>query len=144
MSLQIDLFQHVTASSWMHTILYSQCWRRCYPRYETLRQHSRKQHLLCSTGPSDCCPEAEPQEQSGLTLYTLASWLQKQKARSNLYMVIFTFIGYFILVLCNFSLPHCLGFISLLCHFYLPATLSGLKPTLFFFLILLPATLPPL
>jgi hypothetical protein len=38
---------------------------------------------------SKCCA----QEQRGLTLYTLASILQNQKARSNPYMVIFNCIG---------------------------------------------------
>jgi hypothetical protein len=58
-----------------------------------------------STDPADSCPKAEPREQRGLTLYTLANRLQKQKARSNPYMVIFNFIGYFILVLGAFPLP---------------------------------------
>jgi hypothetical protein len=55
-------------------------------------------------------------------------------------MVIFNFIGYFILVLHDFPLPGTTwpfscsdfsGFISLLCHPYLPATFSGLRPRLF-------------
>jgi hypothetical protein len=54
----------------------------------------------------DSCPKAKPQEQRGLTLYTLVSRLQKQKAKSNPYMVIFNFIGYFILVLCDFPLSN--------------------------------------
>jgi hypothetical protein len=57
-----------------------------------------------STDSVDSCPKAEPPEQRHLTLYTLASRLQKQKARSNPYMVIFNFIGYFILVLRDFPL----------------------------------------
>jgi hypothetical protein len=74
----------------------------------------------------------------GLTLYTLASRLQKQKARSNSYMVIFNFIGYFILVLRDFSPPHC--YVTLLMfgflRFYLSAMPSlppcyFLRPTLF-------------
>jgi hypothetical protein len=73
-------------------------------------------------------------------LYTLASRLQKQKARFNPYIVILNFIGYFTLVLCDFPLPGATwpslcpnfsGFISLLCHPYLPATFSGLRPRLF-------------
>jgi hypothetical protein len=88
----------------------------------------------------DSCPKAEPWEQRGLTLYTLASRLQKQKARSNPYIVIFNFIGYFTLVLRDFPLPGSAwppscsdfsGFSSLLCHPYLPATFSGLRPGLF-------------
>jgi hypothetical protein len=58
-----------------------------------------------STDSVDSCPKAEPRQQRGLTLYTLASRLQKQKARSNPCMVIFNFIGYFTLVLCDFPLP---------------------------------------
>jgi hypothetical protein len=57
-----------------------------------------------STDSVDSCPRAEPQEQRDLTLNTLASRLEKQKARSNPYMVIFNFIGYFIPVLCDFPL----------------------------------------
>jgi hypothetical protein len=94
-----------------------------------------------STNSMDSCPKAEPREQRGLTLYTLASRLQKQKARSNPYMVVFNFIGYFTLVLCGFLLPGATwpsscsdfsGFISLSCHPYLPATFSGLRLRLFF------------
>jgi hypothetical protein len=48
--------------------------------------------------------KAGPREQRGLTLCTLASKLQKQKARSNPYMVIFNFTGYFTLVLRDFPL----------------------------------------
>jgi hypothetical protein len=88
----------------------------------------------------DSCPKAEPREQRGLPLYTLASRLQKQKPKSNPYMVIFNFIGYFALVLCDFPLSGATwpsscsdfsDFISLLCHPYLPATSSGLRPRLF-------------
>jgi hypothetical protein len=95
-----------------------------------------------STEPMDLCPKAERWEQRGLTFYTLASSLQKQKARSNPYVVIFNFIGYFSLVLCDFPFPGAMwpsscsdfsGFISLLCHPCLPATFSGLKPRLFSF-----------
>jgi hypothetical protein len=40
-------------------------------------------------------PKAEPQKQRGLALYTLASRLQKQEART--YMVVWISIVYFIL-----------------------------------------------
>jgi hypothetical protein len=43
----------------------------------------------------DSCPKAEPQEQRS----------QKQKARSNPYVIIYNFIGYFTLVLHDFPLP---------------------------------------
>jgi hypothetical protein len=43
--------------------------------------------------------QRQPWEQSFLTLFTVASRLQKQKARSNTYVAIFNFIGYFTLVL---------------------------------------------
>jgi hypothetical protein len=66
-----------------------------------------------STDSADSWPKAETREQTGLTLCTLASRLQKQKAGSNQYMVIFNFIDYFILVLHDFfpspvlhDLPH--------------------------------------
>jgi hypothetical protein len=92
-----------------------------------------------STEPTDLCPKSELQEQRGLTLCTLAR-LQKQRARSDPYMVVLNFIGYFILVLCDFPLPGATwpsscsdfsGFISLLCHPYLSTTFSGLRPSLF-------------
>jgi hypothetical protein len=88
-------------------------------------------------------------EQRGIALYTLASRLQKEKARSKPYMVTCNSIGYFTLVLCDFlpppsalptasaiwPFPHLdsLGFISLLCHPYLPATLSEHGPCLSLF-----------
>jgi hypothetical protein len=37
-----------------------------------------------STDPPDLCPKAEPQEQRGLTLHTLASRLQKPKKKKKL------------------------------------------------------------
>jgi hypothetical protein len=94
-----------------------------------------------STDSVDSCPKAEPQEQRGPTLYNFASKLQKQKARSNLYMVIFNFIGCSTLVLCD--LPHVqISQVLSLC-FATPTSLllsqnSGLDC---FLLILLPATL---
>jgi hypothetical protein len=66
-----------------------------------------------STDPADSCPKAEPWEQRGLTLYTLASRLQKKKAKLNSHMSACDFIGYFTsLVLCFNSL----SFISLFCN----------------------------
>jgi hypothetical protein len=47
------------------------------------------------TDSMDLTPKAEPQEQRGLPLYTLASRLQKQEARFNPYMVAYNSIGYF-------------------------------------------------
>jgi hypothetical protein len=38
--------------------------------------------------PADLCPKAEPQEQRYLTIYTLASRLQKQKAKLNPHMAV--------------------------------------------------------
>jgi hypothetical protein len=53
-----------------------------------------------SSDPADSCPKAKPQEQRGLTFYTLASRLQKQKAKLNPHIA--AFIGYFIFpVLCD-------------------------------------------
>jgi hypothetical protein len=40
-----------------------------------------------------CRPKREPQEQRELTLYTLASRLQKQKAKLNPHMTACDFIG---------------------------------------------------
>jgi hypothetical protein len=55
-----------------------------------------------STDPVDLCPKAEPGEQRGLTLHTLASRLQKQKAKLNPHTAACDFIGYFISpVLCD-------------------------------------------
>jgi hypothetical protein len=54
------------------------------------------------TDSADLCPKVEPQEQRGLTLYTLASRLQKQKAKLDPHMTACDFIGYFISpVLCD-------------------------------------------
>jgi hypothetical protein len=54
------------------------------------------------TDSVDCCPKAEPWEQICLTLYTLASRLQKQKAKLSPQMAACDFIGYFIPpVLCD-------------------------------------------
>jgi hypothetical protein len=39
-----------------------------------------------STDPADLCPKAEPREQRGLILYTLANSLQKQKAKLNVHV----------------------------------------------------------
>jgi hypothetical protein len=103
---------------------------------ELLRQIAGSNVLLCQHRLSGLMFKAEPWEQRGLTLHTLANRLQKQKARSNPYMVIFTFIGYFTLVLRDFLPSSCSdfsGLISLLCHPYLPATFSGLRPRLFSF-----------
>jgi hypothetical protein len=42
----------------------------------------------------DLSPKAEPQEKRGLTLYTLTSRLQKQKAKFNPYMAACNSLGY--------------------------------------------------
>jgi hypothetical protein len=63
-----------------------------------------------STDPVDSCPKAEP-PRTNIPLYTLASRLQKQKAKLNPHMAACDFIGYFISP-CFSSL----SFISLLCH----------------------------
>jgi hypothetical protein len=55
------------------------------------------------TDSADSCPKGKPQERRGLTLYTFASRLEKQKARSNPYVVMYNSIGYFTLELRNFS-----------------------------------------
>jgi hypothetical protein len=105
-----------------------------------LRQLAGSNILLCRHRLSGLVSKGWASRTKDLTLYTLASRLQKQKARSNPYMVIFNFIGYFTLVLCDFPLLGTMwpsscsdfsGFISLLCHSYFPATFSGLRPRLF-------------
>jgi hypothetical protein len=73
--------------------------------WDTEVVYQKAMFYCASTDPADLCPKAEPREQRGLTLYILASRLQKQKARSNPYMVIFNFIGFFTLVLHDFSPP---------------------------------------
>jgi hypothetical protein len=105
-----------------------------------------------STDSVDSCPKAEPWEQRGLTLYTLAGRLQKQKARSNPYMVIFNFIGCFIL--CYMTFPslvlHDLHHVQIcqvlsLCYAIPTSLLLSLDSGLVcFLLILFSATLFPL
>jgi hypothetical protein len=71
-----------------------------------------------STDPEDLCPKAEPREQRGLTLYTVASRLQKQKAKLNPHMAACDSTGYFIFpVLCDLH-------VSIFFKFYLSALLS--------------------
>jgi hypothetical protein len=91
------------------------CCRNLKLRYGTLRQFSRKQFCCAGTDSVDWCPKAEPREQRGLTLYTLARSLQKQKAGSNPYMVTCTHIGYITLVLRDFFLPPAPVLWGLLC-----------------------------
>jgi hypothetical protein len=70
--------------------------------YGTLRQLAGSNAYGASTDPVDLSPKAEPREQRGLTLYTLASRLQKQKAKLNPRMAACDFVGYFIPpVLCD-------------------------------------------
>jgi hypothetical protein len=92
-------------------------------RYGTLRQLSRKERFIVPADSADACPKAEPREQRDLTVYTLASRLQKQKARSNPYMVIFNSTGYFTLMLCDFPPPQCYLTLSMFrsLRFYLSA-----------------------
>jgi hypothetical protein len=58
---------------------------------------------FAGTDPVDLCPKDEHGEQRDLTLCTLASRLQKQKAKLNPHMAVCDFIGCFISpVLCDF------------------------------------------
>jgi hypothetical protein len=96
-----------------------------------------------STDSADSCPKAE-----GYHLIYLCKQVTEAKSRSNPYMVIFNFTGYFILVLCDFPLPGAcdlphvqISQVLSLCY-AIPTSLllsqdSGL---LCLFLILLPAT----
>jgi hypothetical protein len=60
-------------------------------------------NIYCaSTDPADSCPKAASREQRCLTLCTLASRLQKLKAKLNPHMAAYDFIGCFISpVLCD-------------------------------------------
>jgi hypothetical protein len=51
--------------------------------------------LLCCTDSADLSSKAELREQRGLTLYTLASSLQKQKAKFNPCIVACNTVNYF-------------------------------------------------
>jgi hypothetical protein len=60
--------------------------------------------MFYCAGPDseDSYPKAEPREQGDLTLFTLASRLQKQKAKLTPHMAACDSIGYFISpVLCD-------------------------------------------
>jgi hypothetical protein len=91
------------------------------------------------TDSAESCPKSQPREQSDFTLYTLASRLQKQKARFHPCMVTCNSFGYFSssakwLSSCFKSL----SFISLLCHLF--PILYYQNTNLSLFLILLPTT----
>jgi hypothetical protein len=76
------------------------------------------------------CPKAELREQRGLTLYTLASRLQKQKAKLNPLVAACDLIGYFIFpVLCDL---HVLIFKVLSLCFAIPSPISS-EHSLFLF-----------
>jgi hypothetical protein len=95
--------------------------------------HQEAKFYCAGTDSADLSPKTEPQEQRGLTLYTLASRLQKQEARFSPYMVACNSIGYFTPSAMRPS--SCLDsfrFISLLCHPLPSATLSGYKLACFF------------
>jgi hypothetical protein len=78
-----------------------------------------------NTDSADLCPKAEPQEQRGFTSYTLASRLQKQKAKLNPHMAACDFVGY--------SFPQCYVnfFMFQFFKFYLSAMPSLPPATLF-------------
>jgi hypothetical protein len=97
-----------------------------------------------STDSADSSPKAVACELGGLTLYILASRLQRQKARSNPYMVIFNFIVYFTLVyvtlpslvLCD--LPHVqISQVLSLCYAILTSLLQSQDSGLNCFLLIL-------
>jgi hypothetical protein len=72
-------------------------------RNRTLRQFSRNQCFIVLTQTQRTTVQRlSPENKGGLTLYTFASRLQKQKANLNPPMAAYDFIGYFIpLVLCD-------------------------------------------
>jgi hypothetical protein len=109
---------------------------------ETWDIEARKQHfIVLAQTQRTRVQRLSPKNKGVLTLYTLASRLQKQKATFNLYMVICNSIGYLTLVLrwpstpsatWPFSRLDSLSFISLLCHPFLPAILSEHRLVCFF------------
>jgi hypothetical protein len=86
LSLKVNLTPTTLTEKYLATYL---CYRNLEQRHGTPRLF-RKQ-----CGSADLQPKTEPQEQRGLPLYTLASRLQKQKARFHPYMVACNSIGYF-------------------------------------------------
>jgi hypothetical protein len=77
---------------------------------------------------ADSCLKAELPKQRGLTLYALVSRLQRQKARSNLYVVTCNSTGYFTSsAMGPSSCFRFLSFISLLCHPPSPPTPATLS-----------------
>jgi hypothetical protein len=123
-------------SRWRHC-----CWRLLAEMLDS-EQLAGSNILLCQQRLSGLMSKGWALRAKASHLIYLASRLQKQKARSNPYMVIFNFISYFTLVLCDFSLLQCyltflmfrfLDFIFLLCHPYLPAIFSGLRSSLLSF-----------
>jgi hypothetical protein len=91
-------------------------------------------NVYCAdTDRVDLCSKAEPQEQRGLTSYTIASRLQKQKAKLNPHMAArdFYWLLHFPSAMWPFSCFNSLSFISLLCH---PLPLSCCQNTTCVFL----------
>jgi hypothetical protein len=106
-----------------------------------LRQWAGSKVLLCQHRLSGLMSEGWALRTKRSHLIYPCKQVTEAKSKVYPYMVIFDFIGYFTLVLCDFPLPGTMwpsscsdfsGFISLLCHPYLPATFSGLRPSLFF------------
>jgi hypothetical protein len=92
-----------------------------------------------STDSADSCPQAEPWEQRGLPLCTLASRLQKQKAKLKPHMAACDFIGYFIPpVLCDLHVS-IFKVLSLCFTIPFPYPIIRTQP-ISFSVVLLPAT----
>jgi hypothetical protein len=85
-------------------------------RYGTLRQFSRKQHFNVLEQTQWTRVQSLSPENRILTLYTLASRLQKQKAKFIPHMAAYDFIGCFISYV-TFS-SNFLSFICLHCHLF--------------------------
>jgi hypothetical protein len=127
----------------------SQCCRKLLSEIrdpEAIKQEAS--FYSASTDSGDLCPKTEPGEQSFLTLFTLESRLQKQKAKSNTYVAIFIFIGYFTLVLrdlfpfpvlCDLLHVQIPQVFSLWCAIPTSLMLHQDSGLVFFFLIFLPA-----
>jgi hypothetical protein len=105
-----------------------------------LRQLIGSHVLLCQHRLSELMSKGWAPRTKGFHLIYPCKQLQKQKARSNPYMVIFNFIGYFTLVLCDLLHVQISQVVSL-CYAILTSLLlsqnSGLDC---FLLILLSAT----
>jgi hypothetical protein len=114
----------------------------CWLRYGTLEAITRKQHFIVPVQTQWTHLQRLSPENKRVSPYVPLQAGYRSKKQGLIHMVIFNFIDYFTLVLCDFPLPGATWpspcsdfscFISRLCHPYLPATFSGLRSILFSF-----------